>query len=939
MELMPGATLKDLLDQEGPLPSDRAVTKILDVIDGLQEAHRLGVIHRDVKPSNCFVDADGRVKIGDFGLSKSLMRDAHLTRTGAFLGTPLFSSPEQVRGERVDEQSDVHAVAATLYCLLTGQAPFQCGDTTATLARIVADPPPPMHELRPELPRALDRAVLRGLERDRARRWRNLEEFRQALLPFVPGQLPLGQLGIRFGAVVADYIVLFLLTLLVSFGLYLGNQWDIQHPPQGTALFIQFFLSLVIMVLCWAVPEGLWGCSLGKWLSRLRVWKADDNAPPGLPRTLLRTVIFGGLLNLGTLCVVFAGPAVYDYANLDSEQVLQQTGRNMVVSMARLAGMVLGSLVLLSSMRARNGYRGVHEFASGTRVVLLPPLRERWSVPSRVLHQHLQKPAGLPERIGSYAIAGVLCSSGESKILLGEDELLGRQVFIWLQNANAPVLSASRRALNRPTRLRWLGSGTQAEVRWDSFQARAGSPLADLIPDGQRLSWTKTRHLLESLTEELLAACEEQTLPQTLEPEQVWVQTNGQVIVLDFPVCKMTAESVAIHAAAKTATGFDPEDDAVPEVELADDEPEVRAMSLLRRIIVLALEGRPRLPEERRLPLRVPLPLSARETLQNFLRSGTKQSLKGLADALKKGHTRPTEVSRGRRAAHVGVMAALLLLPLCGCLVPIPTLPGFMIMSSVSAQVADRKLTLEDFETEAQRDYKLTEASPDPAVREKGHLQWQEDRKIAGKMREQVEAAERQKQERMPGLGWYWRTLLEQFELQQAPQLRTLHEQRRQGGGASPRQKVRWLVPQSGPPIQFTYTLGLGPYLVTLVLIVFWPVCWVLWALLFRGGLSYRWLGLTLVRCDGRRASRLQYGLRALVVWLPVTTLLALTHYLSFACFSNWLDWQQYAWMLWLATLSWWLAILLLLIFALSALRSPNRALHDRLARIYLVPR
>src|SRR6202011_6075981 len=102
------------------------------------------VIHRDVKPSNCFVEADGRVKIGDFGLSKSLVREAHLTRTGAFLGTPLFSSPEQVRGERLDEQSDVYSVAATLYCLLTGQAPFQSGDAAATLARIAADPPPPM---------------------------------------------------------------------------------------------------------------------------------------------------------------------------------------------------------------------------------------------------------------------------------------------------------------------------------------------------------------------------------------------------------------------------------------------------------------------------------------------------------------------------------------------------------------------------------------------------------------------------------------------------------------------------------------------------------------------------------------------------------------------------------------------------------------------------
>src|SRR5262249_18062046 len=131
MELMPGSTIRDLVDQQGPLPVEQAVTKILDVIEGLQAAHRLGVIHRDVKPSNCFLEAEGRIKIGDFGLAKSLLKDAHLTRTGKFLGTPLFASPEQIRGEHVDQQTDVYSVAATLYYVLTGRAPFQGGDAAA----------------------------------------------------------------------------------------------------------------------------------------------------------------------------------------------------------------------------------------------------------------------------------------------------------------------------------------------------------------------------------------------------------------------------------------------------------------------------------------------------------------------------------------------------------------------------------------------------------------------------------------------------------------------------------------------------------------------------------------------------------------------------------------------------------------------------------------
>src|SRR4029077_14821154 len=139
MELMPGSTLKDLVDREGPLPPEQAIAKIMDVIEGLQAAHRLEVIHRDVKPSNCFLEADGRVKVGDFGLAKSLVKDSHLTKTGAFVGTPHFASPEQVRGENIDQQTDVYSVAVTLFFLLTGKPPFWGSDPTATLARIVAD--------------------------------------------------------------------------------------------------------------------------------------------------------------------------------------------------------------------------------------------------------------------------------------------------------------------------------------------------------------------------------------------------------------------------------------------------------------------------------------------------------------------------------------------------------------------------------------------------------------------------------------------------------------------------------------------------------------------------------------------------------------------------------------------------------------------------------
>jgi serine/threonine protein kinase len=195
MELMPGQTLQDLVQQNGPLPVAEAVAKILDVVDGLREAHRHKVIHRDVKPSNCFLEANGRVKVGDFGLAKSLVDAEQLTRAGTFLGTPLYAAPEQVQAEPLDQQSDLYSVAATLYFLLAGRAPHQSGDPAATMARIVLDDAPSLRGLRPDVPPELDRVVLRGLERSRSKRWGDLGEFRKALQPFRPARGLAGRLA------------------------------------------------------------------------------------------------------------------------------------------------------------------------------------------------------------------------------------------------------------------------------------------------------------------------------------------------------------------------------------------------------------------------------------------------------------------------------------------------------------------------------------------------------------------------------------------------------------------------------------------------------------------------------------------------------------------------------------------------------------------------
>jgi len=177
MELMPGRTLKDTVAQSGPLPVPVAVKYGLDLIAGLMAVHQLGVIHRDVKPGNCFLTQDDRVKLGDFGLSSKFEESA----SDPPIGTVLFAPPEQLRGETVAFDSDQYSACATIYYLLSGKAPHEATSLTASLARAMSEPAPPLRSKGVNVAPALERAVLKGLARDREGRWPELELLQRAL--------------------------------------------------------------------------------------------------------------------------------------------------------------------------------------------------------------------------------------------------------------------------------------------------------------------------------------------------------------------------------------------------------------------------------------------------------------------------------------------------------------------------------------------------------------------------------------------------------------------------------------------------------------------------------------------------------------------------------------------------------------------------------------
>jgi tRNA A-37 threonylcarbamoyl transferase component Bud32 len=186
MELFEGRTLESVLVEEGPLAPADAARIVRNVLLGLAHAHREGVVHRDVKPSNILIHRNF-VKVTDFGIAKAAFAGDDLTTTGNLLGTARYLAPEQVTGEGVDHRADLYAAGIVLYEALTGRAPFE-GDThiaTATM-RLTKDPVPP-GAMRSGIPRGLDAVVMGALAREPGRRFQSAEEMGAALDRAIPG--------------------------------------------------------------------------------------------------------------------------------------------------------------------------------------------------------------------------------------------------------------------------------------------------------------------------------------------------------------------------------------------------------------------------------------------------------------------------------------------------------------------------------------------------------------------------------------------------------------------------------------------------------------------------------------------------------------------------------------------------------------------------------
>ncbi len=188
MEYVDGIDLSEAL-APGRFPLEKKVRLVVDVCRGLEFAHRMGVVHRDVKPANIKVMKDGTVKILDFGIARP-QGETDLTQAGVVLGTPSYLSPELLQGHKVDHYADMWAVGVILYEMLTGRRPFEAPTITGLVHRIVNEPLPPLDAASLQIPEPLAVVAARALDKDRERRYADLGEMARALLAAIGATPP-----------------------------------------------------------------------------------------------------------------------------------------------------------------------------------------------------------------------------------------------------------------------------------------------------------------------------------------------------------------------------------------------------------------------------------------------------------------------------------------------------------------------------------------------------------------------------------------------------------------------------------------------------------------------------------------------------------------------------------------------------------------------------
>jgi len=186
MEYFPSHTLGSEVVGEKPMPLNRALNFGIDICTGMEVAHAVGIVHRDLKPANVLINAEGLLKIVDFGVAAAQREgDTQLTKTGYVIGSPKYMAPEQILGKKVDQRADVYALGVILYEIMTGVPPYARGDHMSVMYQHVQGKARPPREINPGLPPGLPEVIMQAMSVDKDKRYQTMPDLRTALEKFL----------------------------------------------------------------------------------------------------------------------------------------------------------------------------------------------------------------------------------------------------------------------------------------------------------------------------------------------------------------------------------------------------------------------------------------------------------------------------------------------------------------------------------------------------------------------------------------------------------------------------------------------------------------------------------------------------------------------------------------------------------------------------------
>ncbi len=344
MELVDGESLEATLNRGEKLDPEEARTLMIQVAQGLGDAHRAGIVHRDIKPANLLIDERRHLKIADFGLAKPRDPNLALTREGTVMGTPYYMAPEQALGEPLDHRADMYGLGATFYHLLAGEPPFDGPNSVAVISKHLSSAPPPLAEREPRVPKALAAIIDRLLAKKPVERYATYEELIAALEAAAPTRVEYAGFWVRAAAATLDAI---LASALIGALGWIGLLVHITYTTAGHAYY---------------------GKTLGKHALRLEVQSVSGERI-GPRRAIERTLsamwlpILMGLEIAWTEGVSGLKGSIVQLSRVEGAKSIIGA---ILISHVVLAFLYAGGFVVTALSRQK---RALHDIIAGTQVV------------------------------------------------------------------------------------------------------------------------------------------------------------------------------------------------------------------------------------------------------------------------------------------------------------------------------------------------------------------------------------------------------------------------------------------------------------------------------------------------------------------------------------------------------------------------------------------